>query len=135
MMFSRRQILPLAGLLLLSATAAAAAESLVFDLNKDGRIDRREFVKGRQARFAALDRNKDNVVSSADFPAELRGRPLARKVERLISTADLNRDSKVTLMELQLSGSPVFEEADTNMNGLIEGPEIARFRSEFLPPR
>jgi len=134
-MFSRRQARSLAGLLILSATAAAAAERLTFDLNKDGKIDRREFVKGREARFVALDRNKDNAVSSADFPAESRGRPLARKVERLISAADLNRDSKVTLDELQLSGSPIFEEADTDMNGLIEGSELTRFRAELLSPR
>jgi len=134
-MFSRRHILPVAGLLLLAATGASAANRLTFDLNKDGRIDRREFVKGREARFYALDRNKDNAVSSADFPAGAESQPLARKVGGLIAKADLNRDSKVTLDELQLSGSPLFEEADIDMNGLIEGSELTRFRTEMLRPR
>jgi EF hand len=116
------------------ASAAASAQPLIFDLDKDGKIDRREFVKGREARFAALDRNKDQTVSSADFSPESRSRPLEQKVGKLIGTADLNRDGRVTLMELQLSGSPVFEEADIDMNGLIEGSELTRFRAELLPP-
>lgn len=132
-MFSRWQVRSVAAALACLAAAAASAEPLTFDLNKDGKIDRIEFVKGREARFRALDRNKDQAVSWADFSAESRGRPLVKRIGKLIGSADLNRDGRVTLMELQLSGSPVFEEADTDMNGVIERSELTRFRAEFLP--
>ncbi|MFL6845718.1 MAG: EF-hand domain-containing protein [Allosphingosinicella sp.] len=125
--------LPMA-LVFLAAGTPALAQALTFDLNKDGKIDRREFVKGREARFTALDHNKDHVISSADFAPGSHPQPLARRVERMIGAADLNRDGKVTLGELQLSGSPVFEEADTDMNGVIEGSEIARFKAELARP-
>jgi EF hand len=135
-MFSPRHVRTFAGMVAcLAVAAAASAQSLSFDLDKDGKIDRREFVKGREARFAALDRNQDQAVSLADFPAESGGRPLVKLVGKMIAAADLNRDGKVTMDELQSSGSPVFEKADTNMNGLIDGPEIARFRAALLPPR
>jgi EF hand len=133
---NRRYLRTLAGALAcLAAADAISAEPLIFDLDKDGKIDRREFVKGREARFAALDQNKDQAVSPADFPPESRERPLAKLVGKMIAAADINRDGKVTLDELQWSGSPVFEKADSNMNGLIDGSEIGRFRAQLLPPR
>lgn len=132
-MISRWHVRAVAGILTCLAASAASAPPLTFDLNKDGKIDRIEFVKGREARFRALDHNKDQAISLADFSAESRTQPLSRLVGKLIGSADLNRDGRVTLMELQLSGSPVFEEADTDMNGVIEGSEVARFRAGLRP--
>jgi hypothetical protein len=97
----------------------------VFDLDGDGRVDRTEFVRGREARFVALDLNGDGVVSADDFPPEKRYEPINALVGRLIGQADLNRDEEVNLVELQLSGSPVFEAADTDMNGLLDSGELA----------
>ena len=116
---------------LMTAVDAASAQALVFDIDGDGRVDRLEFVKGREARFRALDKNGDGVVSAADFPSESRYKPLTELMGRMIGQADLNHDEVVNLAELQLSGSPVFEAVDTNMNGLLDSVELARLSARL----
>jgi Ca2+-binding EF-hand superfamily protein len=128
-MSSRRTLLGM--LALLAAADAASAKPLTFDLDGNGRVDRREFVKGREARFHALDHNGDHVVSAADFSPESQSRPLIALMGRMIGAADLNRDGKVTLSELQLSGSPVFEAADLNMNGELDSGELKNLMARF----
>jgi hypothetical protein len=110
---------------------AAAAQARPFDLNGDGRITRREFVAGRSARFAKYDRNGDRKISAADFPPSTRGDPLSSRVERSIASADINRDGNVTRDELGSSGTPLFDRADADGNGIVEQEEIARFRKQL----
>jgi Ca2+-binding EF-hand superfamily protein len=122
-MFSYRIALGL--LATLAGAGAASAQALTFDLDGDGKVDRREFVKGREARFHALDRDQDGTISTADFLPGLQHQALVSLLGRMIADADINQDGKITIAEMQLSGSPIFEAADLNMNGLLDGGELS----------
>ncbi len=39
------------------------------DTNRDGKVDRAEFLRGAEARFAAADRNGDGKITPAEFRA------------------------------------------------------------------
>lgn len=123
------------GIILAVPPVQAAGAPRPFDLDGDGRIARKEFIKGRAARFDKYDRNRDQMISAADFPAASRADPLSSKVERSISSADMNRDGKVTRDELDLSGTPLFDRADADGNGIVEKAEIGRFKAQLLSPR
>ncbi len=115
----------------LVAAEAASAQPLEFDLDGDGRVSRTEFVKGRDARFARIDTNGDRVISASDFPQDSRSQSLIALTGRLFAMADLDRDSKVTREELGLSGTPLFDEADTNKNDVIENEELTHLRAQL----
>jgi hypothetical protein len=106
-----------------------------FDLDGDGRITRTEFISGRDARFNKFDRNGDRAVSAQDFPPNMAGRPLAALVGRMMAQADANKDGRVTRDELGTSGTPFFEKADADGNGVVEQSEVARFRSQLARDR
>lgn len=109
----------------------AIAQPVTFDLDGDGRITRSEFIEGRDARFAGFDRNADRVISAADFPADAAGKPLAALVGRMFAQADANRDGRVTRDELGTSGTPLFDDADADFNGIVEQAEVAKFRAHM----
>ena len=60
---------------------------------------------------------------------------LDRKVDQVIAGADLNRDGKITQLELELTGTPLFERADTDGNGIVERDEIAAVQGAGRFPR
>ena len=112
-------------------TQAAFAQATAFDLNGDGRITRPEFIAGRDARFAKYDRNRDRVITAADFP-DGAGKTLpGLGVESMIAAADINKDGKITRNELGLSGTPLFDRADADGNGIVEKAEVAKFRAQI----
>ena len=116
-----------------SAAAAAPPRAPDIDLNGDGTVDRREFVKGRDARFTQLDRNRDSTVSRADFP-DLTSTTMIAKLGRVIGMADLNKDGKVTRNEVGMAGTPLFDATDADGNGLIDGAELTNLRSLINSP-
>jgi Ca2+-binding EF-hand superfamily protein len=123
----------LAGLVPVLPLQAAPERVGMFDLDGDGRITRTEFVTGRSQRFTAIDRNSDQVVSAADFPAGTQAMLLDRRVDKVIAAADLNHDGEVTRLELGLAGTPLFDRADVDGNGIVESKEIARFKAQLGP--
>ena len=116
-----------------SAAAAAPPRAPDIDLNGDGVVDRREFVKGRDARFTQLDRNRDSMISRADFP-DLTSQTLITKLGRVIGMADLNKDGKITRNEVGMAGTPLFDSTDADGNGLIDGAELTNLRSLINSP-
>ena len=121
----------LAALAASAAASTAFAQPVTFDLDGDGRITREEFIEGRDARFDDFDRNKDRVISAADFPADAADKPLAALVGRMFAQADADHDGRVTRDELGTSGTPLFDDADADFNGIVEQAEVAKFRAQM----
>ena len=85
------------------------------DLNGDNRISRNEW-HGTAARFAALDANRDGVITrvemlGADAPAEL------------FSSVDVNRDRVITMDEWHWSRAS-FNARDTDRDGRLTRQEF-----------
>ena len=102
--------LSLVGLILapLFAIAAGPASTMTGDISKA------EFIKQAEARFAALDTNKDGKISTEERQAQRRGRGMGpgasmpaevtqaqhlKMAEERFTKLDANKDGKVTLEE------------------------------------
>jgi hypothetical protein len=118
-------------LLFAVATDGALAQPLEFDLDGDGRVNRTEFIKGRDARFERLDVNGDRMISLADFPEATRSQSLKELMGRMFAMADMDRDGEVTRNEVGLSGTPLFNEADKDHNDVIEGQELTFLNTQL----
>ena len=88
------------------------------DVNRDNRVDRREW-HGSRARFDALDDNRDGVLSLA----EMRG--TADAPPDLFSSVDRNRDGSVTKDEWYWDDAS-FTARDLNRDGRISRDEVKR---------
>jgi len=100
------------------------------DSNHDGRISRAEFLAARNARFVELDRNRDGVISAADFRRLAAFAAAKAKMDAFIAGADANRDGSVTREELANAPTAVFEMADTNHDEFVDQSELAAFRAK-----
>jgi hypothetical protein len=124
-MFKPLGLRAIAACLLFAVTAEGAlAQPLEFDLDGDGRVNRTEFIKGRDARFERLDVNGDRMISLADFPEATRTQSLKDLMGRMFTMADMDRNGEVTRNEIGLSGTPLFNEADADHNDVVEGQEL-----------
>jgi len=99
------------------------------DSNHDGRISRAEFLAARNARFGELDRNRDGVISAADFPRLTAFAAAKSKMDALITGADANRDGRVTREELANAPTTMFDIADTNHDEFVDQSELAAVRA------
>ena len=121
------------------------------DANNDGKITQAEADAVRNARAAAkgkpasahagliarLDTNKDGVVTRAEFDAAA-GQMHARMEQaamhhggfgaHLLQTADLNKDGRVSLAEMQQMALQHFDQADLNHDGKLTPDERKQFR-------
>ncbi|HEV8547648.1 MAG TPA: hypothetical protein VGQ57_01450 [Polyangiaceae bacterium] len=88
------------------------------DTNNDGKVTLAEAQAGAQARFTALDKNKDGVLAGD----ELKGPMLKR--------ADANSDGKITLAELQAQAGTWFAKLDKNNDKVVTKDEIQAMRAE-----
>ena len=89
------------------------------DTNNDGKVTLAEAQAGAQARFTALDKNKDGAISQD----ELEGGK-----GRMLKHADANNDGKVTLAELQAEGQKWFSRLDKNNDKVITKEEVQALR-------
>lgn len=138
-----------AALLALSAAPAQAAphEHSAFiadyDLDKDGKVTAAEFKTVRDQRFAAMDANKDGVLTEAEYVGEYEGRLTAqlaassetaeRKEEQRVrqmrqahvrfSVLDADKDGKMTPAEFEVSGLRAFAEQDGDGDGVVTAAE------------
>lgn len=94
------------------------------DTNNDGKVTLAEAQAGAQARFNALDKNKDGVLSSD----ELGDRHFMMK------HADANGDGKVTLAELQAQTQAWFAKLDANHDNVVTKDELQAARAAHGEP-
>lgn len=131
------------------------------DTNHDGNITRAEADAAFAARaakagkpangkpgfaglFARGDTNKDGVITRAEFDAET-GQMKARMEragamrggmgERIFTTADVNKDGKVTLPEMQQVALQRFDRADLNKDGQVTPQERQQLREQMKVKR
>jgi len=110
-----------------------AAMFAAADTDHDGRISRAEFQAARLAQFDRMDRNGDGVISRDDFTRIMAFRPQAApRIDAMISEADLNRDGRVTRVELAHAPTGLFDHVDTNHDGFVDKAELAAFKA-MLP--
>ena len=119
----------------LIATAAVASAQTRFDANGDGRITRREYIDARELRFTRLDRNGDQYIRSDDLQGLRVSAPVRQQIQQLLSDTDLNRDGAVSRSEFSVTGTPLFDRADANADGFVDGSEVERLRAALAPPR
>jgi Ca2+-binding EF-hand superfamily protein len=96
------------------------------DANGDGVLTRQEFDTGREARFAALDGNDDNLLSREEMRAERghRGRGGAhRGGMHSLARADANNDGNITRDEFLARPNQMFDRMDDNDDGVIAADE------------
>jgi len=102
----------------------------LFDSNKDGNVDQKEFTTAAKKRFLLMDQNNDNKVSKKELNQYLLKRRMTRRL-KLLLTIDLNKDKSVSLQEYldykQKKAKLKFQKIDTNQNGEIEKKELLAF--------
>ena len=114
---------------------APAAQVAALDADHDGRISQHEYIRGRAARFDQFDRDHNGRITLSDFPRASRSAPLAERVGRLLSSADLNNDGAITRAELGVAGIPLFNRADVNADGFVDRAERARLQAALAAQR
>ena len=100
------------------------------DENRDGRISRAEFADARAKLFARIDRNGDGFLSKDDVPQGLLGRRRGGdRLQQAMTMLDKNGDGRIGRDEFVNGPGLVFDRADVNRDGVIDGRELAAFRA------
>src|SRR5262249_6075565 len=88
------------------------------DKNKDGRIDRIEFLQCMKEAFFFVDANKDGYVTLEEYQQAIQGADPQR-----FARADRNHDGKVSLEEFLQAVNADFDAADKNGDGVLDATE------------
>jgi len=107
-----------------------AGTALVPAHAQQGGMTRARAVEEATIRFAAMDSDKDGVVTLAEVTAaaarraEETGRPMSpERAQRLFDRMDGDKDGKVTLAEAVAAARSRFDGSDANKNGVIDPSE------------
>lgn len=111
----------------LPATAAPAARLIErLDADRDGTVDRAEFLDHAAERFAAADGDRDGVLTAAELAAAAKLRH-ERRAKRILARLDGDGDARASLAEAAQAGriGRRFERADADRDGFLTGGELA----------
>lgn len=111
-----------------SHTAAGFLE--LYDENGDGKVERAEYERVRDAQFARTDSNGDGQLALDEYLAEFETR-VDRRIDALdqggdrqvhvrFGVLDADKDGHMTFAEYQVSGKRLFETADRNKDGVVD---------------
>jgi Ca2+-binding EF-hand superfamily protein len=92
------------------------------DRNKDGRIDRIEFLTQMSDAFYLVDPDKDGSITIAEYRQLITGADTKR-----FQVADRNKDGKVSLDEFRKAVAQDFDVADRNDDGVLDMAEFDTF--------
>lgn len=110
----------------------------LYDSNGDGKVDKAEFQRARDAQFTRTDTNGDGRLSANEYLAEFESR-IDRRAATLdqgedrqahvrFGVLDADKDGAMTFAEYQVSGKRLFDTADRNKDGVVDAADAA------LPP-
>lgn len=114
-----------------SHTAAGFLE--LYDENGDGKVDRAEYQRVRDAQFTRTDSSGDGQLSLDEYLAEFETR-VDRRIDALdqggdrqvhvrFGVLDGDKDGHMTFAEYQVSGRRLFETADRNKDGVVDAAD------------
>lgn len=136
----KKSILILAGVGLLAASAALASEPYFprsqksfdrIDADRDGKIEKPEFMPTAFRSLTRMDVNGDRAVTSAEIDARLL-EGVQRRRERTMAVMDTNKDGTITESELDKLVVAMFNGADSDKDGGLSMAELKGFkRSEW----
>ena len=126
-----------------NAQAQAKAAFDAMDANKDGQVDNAEAQRAfaarisaaesrakaqRDAQFAKIDANKDGSISKQEFDAATAGRKpapdaAAKASATWLSTADGDKNGRVSLNEATSQVLAAFDRIDANKDGTLTAAE------------
>ena len=102
------------------------------DVHHTGAIKRADFAASRVSRFQQLDRNHDGYLDEADFPQGLgMFRPKAARIGRMLAMFDTDHDDRISLNEFIAGSMHLFDEADTNHDGVLTLAEARAAQARF----
>ena len=116
----------------LGLAAPLQAQQLSFDdadEDGDGRVSKDEYRLARERQFERLDTNDDGVVSSNDFVHNTTRRTSLDQIDGLIALFDIDRNGVVSREDLHVGPLPVFDAADADRDGFLDGAEMATLRA------
>ena len=119
----------------MSWPAQARRKPYAWTATGNGRITRREFIDARDLRFTRLDKNGDDVIRADDFRRLETSERVRQQLAQLLSDGDLNDDGAVSRAEFSLTGTPLFDRADTNADGYVDRTEAAALRAALAATR
>jgi Ca2+-binding EF-hand superfamily protein len=108
------------------------------DINKDGKIDRKEMAAAQQrelatarqrlqqqlaAKFQQLDTNKNGSLSLAEFQAAMPNISTSETSDQLLARLDGNKNGTVDANEFRAPDLTKFNRADKNKDGVVTPAE------------
>lgn len=93
------------------------------DLDKDEEITKNELFESIRGRFEAMDKNRDKLVSTAEYLALRKDRANGR---RRFGALDSNKDGWLTMAEFASPADWRFDRIDRNLDGKVSRSEAAR---------
>lgn len=101
-----------------------------FDANRDGQVDRTEFMAARDERFVAMDGDADGIVTQAEWDAAVAAYRAEHATDaddgkdgdrhaRWFGKIDADGDGSVTRAEFEAAAERMFGRFDRNGDGIL----------------
>jgi Ca2+-binding EF-hand superfamily protein len=105
------------------------------DANHDGKITKAELTQARDHLFSRLDRNGDGYLTQDDFQRRLLSRGAGAggdgsdRYAGMVAVLDKDGDGRISRTEFVNGPAKLFDRADTNHDGTVDGTELAALRA------